>query len=274
MKVKKLYPGGKPRALTLSYDDGIEQDRRFVEILNRYKLKCTFNLNSALNVVRDEWVSDHEVIVRRMPPEELPGLYAGHEAAMHMAHHPHPTELTDEELTRETVNDRDFHTKLFGYPVRGMAYPFGDYNDHVIAVLGALGVVYARTVVSTYGFGLPEEWLAWHPTCHHIESEMEPLWTSFLACDDELALYYLWGHSYEFDTRQEWDRIEKFCETAGGHKDVYYATNMEIYDYIGAVRQLQIGESSLYNPSELPVWVEVDGTVRRIEASETLACRD
>ena len=40
------FPNGKLKALTLSYDDGVEQDIKFVEILNKYGLKCTFNLNS------------------------------------------------------------------------------------------------------------------------------------------------------------------------------------------------------------------------------------
>ena len=34
------------KALTFSYDDGVEQDRRLVELFNKNNLKCTFNLNS------------------------------------------------------------------------------------------------------------------------------------------------------------------------------------------------------------------------------------
>ena len=41
-----LFPGGLKRALTLSYDDGVEQDVRLIEIMNRHGLKGTFNLNS------------------------------------------------------------------------------------------------------------------------------------------------------------------------------------------------------------------------------------
>ena len=43
-----LYPQGKLKALTLSYDDGVEQDIRLMEIMNRHGLKGTFNLNSGL----------------------------------------------------------------------------------------------------------------------------------------------------------------------------------------------------------------------------------
>ena len=36
------------KALTFSYDDGVTQDKRLIKILNKYGLKCTFNINSGL----------------------------------------------------------------------------------------------------------------------------------------------------------------------------------------------------------------------------------
>lgn len=42
------YPNGCKKAFTMSYDDGIEQDKRFIEIINRYSLKATFNINYGL----------------------------------------------------------------------------------------------------------------------------------------------------------------------------------------------------------------------------------
>ena len=45
----RLYwPEGKRKAFTLSYDDGIEQDRRLVRMMNERKVRGTFNLNSGL----------------------------------------------------------------------------------------------------------------------------------------------------------------------------------------------------------------------------------
>ncbi len=40
------FPGGRKKALTLSYDDGVEQDRRLMQIMDAHGLKGTFNLNS------------------------------------------------------------------------------------------------------------------------------------------------------------------------------------------------------------------------------------
>ena len=40
------YKDGKRYALTFSYDDGCAQDRRLVELFNKYEMKATFNFNS------------------------------------------------------------------------------------------------------------------------------------------------------------------------------------------------------------------------------------
>lgn len=37
---------GKKKAVTFSFDDGVTQDIRLIEIFNKYGLKGTFNLNS------------------------------------------------------------------------------------------------------------------------------------------------------------------------------------------------------------------------------------
>ena len=42
------FPGGKHKALTMSYDDGRTQDRRLIEIFNQNGIKGTFHLNSGL----------------------------------------------------------------------------------------------------------------------------------------------------------------------------------------------------------------------------------
>ncbi len=70
----------------------------------------------------------------------------------------------------EMLDDRENLEKLAGYPVRGMSYPFGTYNQAVLDMLPAVGIEYARTVQSTNGFTIPENFLLWHPTCHHKDA--------------------------------------------------------------------------------------------------------
>ena len=51
------------KAVTFSYDDGVTQDIRMINLLNKYGLKATFNLNSELlgrdgHLIREgKWVS-------------------------------------------------------------------------------------------------------------------------------------------------------------------------------------------------------------------------
>lgn len=82
-----LFPGGRSKVFTLSFDDGVVQDRRFVEMLKKYDLKCTFNLNSGSFGQVDHYPHvkvPHEKIER----EEVVSLYKDFEIATHSVHHP------------------------------------------------------------------------------------------------------------------------------------------------------------------------------------------
>ena len=85
-------------------------------------------------------------------------------------------------------------------------------------------------------------------------------------------MFYLWGHSYEFPINNNWDVIEKFAEYAGGHDHIWYATNIEIYDYVMAYKSLvtSYNKKMVYNPSALDVWAEIDGETYCIKSGETL----
>ena len=76
------FPGGRARALTLSYDDGVQQDKKLMEILNRHGLKCTFNISSGLYAAEGT-VYEEGRIHRRMTKSEALALYTdcGHEIA-------------------------------------------------------------------------------------------------------------------------------------------------------------------------------------------------
>ena len=125
-----------------------------------------------------------------------------------------------------------------------------------------MGMRYSRTTVSHHGFWLPDDFMLWGATCHHnggVRGELE----RFKTVKTPLALFYVWGHSYEFNTDNNWDVIEDFCAKAEGMEDTWYATNIEICDYVTALRrcELSVDRSMLYNPSAVSIWVEVDGNL-------------
>lgn len=272
--MKMRLPGGKTKVLTFSYDDNVVQDIRFVEILNRHGLKGTFNVNSGQYLCED---TEREKFYGRMKRSEAIRLFkdSGHEVALHGLTHPYLEKLDTLEMIREITEDKRQIERDYGQIARGLAYPFGTYSDAVIDVLKNCKVAYARTVKSTYGFGFPENWLLWHPTCHHGYEYLMDLARRFVEVPARYGyaeLFYLWGHTYEFDNNDNWEIIEEFAEYIGGHDHIWYATNIEIYDYVKAYEALETSfdQKMIHNPSAISVWAELFGKTYEIKAGETL----
>ena len=251
IRLDRFYQG-KRHALTMSYDDGNEADRRLVEIFDRYGIKGTFHLNSG-NIGMPGYITE----------DEIKTLYQGHEVAGHSVNHPYLERLTPEIRMREIWEDRKKLETLSGKMVSGFSYPFGTWDDQVVAALRSCGFVYSRTVRSTGRFDLPEDFMKWHPTCHHKENLMDMAGLFLERADMPFSnmLFYVWGHSYEFNRDDNWELIEQFCKKVGKKEDVWYASNGEIYAYLQAVKRLQFSadQSKVYNPSALEVWFSVDG---------------
>ena len=210
---------GKRKALTFSYDDGVWQDERLAELFNRYQVKCTFNVNSAL-------LGDEKG--RCMSLEKARKVYRGHEVAAHTLTHPHLEKLSRDDVLAEVLGDKKALTAMFGAPVCGMAYPFGTYSDEVVDVLRTCGIAYSRTVEASLNLEIPQDLLRLKPTCHHDHPQAFERAEAFLRdAGDKPLLLYIWGHSYEFDQKDNWQRMEDLLKLLSGHDDVFYGTNSE-----------------------------------------------
>ncbi len=259
------FPGGKRKALTLSYDDGVKQDRRLVEIFNRYGLKATFHLNSGCTGGI------------RLPIEEFASLYQGHEISAHTVNHPSLTTSPLEQLAWQILEDRKQLEAVAGYTVRGMSYPNGQYCQSIISHLVHYGIEYARTTRSHGKYTLPENFLEWHPTIHHRENLLQKT-EEFLAIPahptNPPSLFYVWGHSYEFDRNLEdnnWEIIEAFAARMGPESEnVWFATNIEIVDYLNALKRLRISADGhiVENHSHLTVWVAINQQPHQLTPGE------
>ena len=222
-----MIPEQFRKAVTFSYDDGNMQDIRLVELFNQYHVKCTFNLNSGLNQ-SDEWIYK-SVPVRRLNLPECVNLYQGHEIAVHGSQHLNMCELDSTALHEEIFSDRDRLSEIFGKVPVGMAYPYGCYNQSVIEMLKKAGLQYGRTVNENHSFQHQENLLTFEPTCHHDDDALFDLADKFLASDsDTIQIFYIWGHSYEFDGNHNWDRIERLLDRIAGKSNIFYGTNAEV----------------------------------------------
>ncbi|MBQ8344689.1 MAG: polysaccharide deacetylase family protein [Clostridia bacterium] len=272
------FPGGLGKAFTLSYDDNVQQDVRLMEVLDRHGLKCTFNLNSGKYAPEGK-VYEEGRVHRPMSRSEVTAAYAqsGHEVAVHAYTHPFLEQLPDSLVVYEIIKDREALEEQFGRIVRGMAYPYGTYSDAVVEDLRRCGIVYARTTKATKKFSVPTDWLRLHPTCHHDDPEVMELCDRFTEMKVKQApqLFYLWGHSYEFEGKNNWEHMEEIAARMGGHEDIWYATNMEIYEYVEAYRQLVLSADGTlaYNPTAKTVWLEREKTVYRIDPGQTCRIR-
>ena len=220
---------GKMKAVTFSYDDGVIQDGRLVDMFNRYGLKCTFNLNSGIQSKANFWYDRMGTKVEHMNVRGLKELYVGHEIAAHTLTHPHLEELDDETVYNEIWQDKCILEDRFGQNIVGMAYPYGTYNDSIIKIARECGIKYARTVEYTEDFILPDEPLKLAATCHHKNPRLMELADKFIGLEPKQpAMFYVWGHSYEFDTYDNWDMMEEFCKKISGRDDIFYGTNAEV----------------------------------------------
>ena len=226
---------GRLKAVTFSYDDGVVQDIRLINLLNKYNLKCTFNINSEL-------LGKTGILERvgmpiahyKIHPEDLKKVYECHEVAVHTLTHPNLTQQTEDEIVRQVEEDRKNLEKLVGYDVVGMAYPCGGVNndDRVATIIKEnTKIKYCRTITSNNSFDVQENLYRFNPTVYHLDFEkMMELGKKFIDLKpDKPQIFYIWGHSYEMDYDSEnWVKLEEFFKLISNRDDIFYGNNTEV----------------------------------------------
>ncbi len=264
------FPQGKTKVVTLSYDDCIEEDEFLIQLMEKYKIKGTFNLIPAWFAQEGTTYPEGESY-RLLTASAAKKLYSHPlvEVANHGYEHKYMTTLTTWEMAEEMQKCRQALETMFGRIVKGMAYPYGWYDEKLKNVLAMSGVTYSRTVESTLTFDFPDDWLQWHPTCHHDYPQLSELTKQFvdMKVTEWPKMFYLWGHTFEFEDNDNWWVMENFMKAVSGREDIWYATNGEIYDYVKAYENLDISADGkrIVNPAKFPVWVEIDGDCHMIE---------
>ena len=274
------FPNGKTKAVTLSYDDGCNDDIKFVEIINRYGLKCTFNLVG--KKIEKEFPLSKDFIQENI-------LSKGHEIATHGYNHRAQDRIRPIEGIRDIIDCRIALENAFGIIVRGMAFPDSSVNrfkepdayKRIQRYIGDLEVDYVRSASGDNDkFDLPEDWHNWIPTVHHTNPQIMEYIDKFIelnvsgqyGASRTPKLFYMWGHSYEFEEKQNWDLLERICQKLSQKNDIWYATNIELYDYVQAYNSLKYSADGtiVYNPTLFDIWFDVDGTLYCVRSGKTI----
>lgn len=282
MKYRYLrFPEGKAKAVTLSYDDGSRHDLKFSDIISPYGLKCTFNMTS------DENRGSHALTYEQVQEKFLS---RGHEIAVHGYMHRAEGTLRPIEGIQDVLNCRLELEKKYDMIIRGMAYPDsgitrfanGASYEGVKQYLKELDIAYARTLAGDNdSFELPTDWYRWMPSVKHKNEQIFEYIDRFLSIDTSTKtycaarqprLFYMWGHSHEFAKDDNWDRLIEICERISGKEEIWYATNIEIYNYVTAYNSLiySADGNTIYNPTLYTLWFDIDGTLYTIKPGETL----
>ncbi len=275
------FPEGRERAVTFSYDDGCPQDMRLSDILTKHSLKGTFN------ICGDGLKGDKTLSAETMKKYFLD---RGHEIAVHGYYHRAEGRIRPIEGIRDVLDNRIELERKFKRIIRGMAYPdsgitfFTDATDYATVkdYLQKLEIAYARTYNErNTSFNLPDDWYRWNATAHHNDADIFELIEKFMNLDFtkktyvgalQSRLFFLLGHSFEFDYDNNWDRIEEICKRLSGREDIWYATSIEICDYLKAYNSLVYSADGkiVFNPTLYRIWFDINREHYSINPGETL----
>lgn len=229
-----------------SFDDGLEQDKKIIEVLKEFGMGATFHLNSGLfgdktyegrigNLGMSEkaaaefdpttWHLLPYVEHFRIPEDELCQVYEGFEIASHTRTHANLAKSSDEECRAEILDDVQALSEKFGQKVVGFAYPYGASSRQSRAALQAAGIRYARIVKTDTGFRFPADPLQMPMSCWHFSSKTFDRLNSFFRTDpgEDDLFFLMFAHGYEFDfgtKGSNWDKLKRICETVAAHDDV------------------------------------------------------
>ncbi len=279
------YPNGLKKAVTFSYDDNHKYNIRLAKTLHKYGIKCTFNLNSGTiykSLGDNENYMSYEDI-----KENIIGL--GHEVAVHGKDHRAPGSMSVLEGISEFLDCRRELEENLDMIIRGMAYPNdgirhitpGNSYENIKNYLKELGIVYSRTLgYDNDLFDLPTDWFNWKPNAHHKNGNLMNYIDKFVKLPLDKAyhtyryskLFYLWGHAFEFEGDNNWELLDEICREISGKEDIWYATNIEIYEYVEAYNSLiwSANGERVHNPTATEVWLEINDVLYSVKPNGTI----
>lgn len=227
--------------VTTSWDDGHKLDMRLAGLLERYAIPATFYVSP----------NDHEFKKEDLlTNEQIQTLAAHFEIGAHTMTHPRLTEVSDGRARQEMTDSKVYLEKLVKKTITSFCYPGGNYAKRHVTMAREAGFTYARTVKRHF-YNLKGALQESHTTVNAY-NHYQDLWKIFKfagynpfkvpyyfqwqnlakAMFDKVqregGVFHLWGHSWEIDAHNDWEKLEEVLAHISAHDDVRYATNGEL----------------------------------------------
>lgn len=260
-EIKKLYPGGKTKAFILTYDDGVEEDIKFVGLIEKYNLKGCFNLNFGLMENQFEWKHPSGKTIKRLSLQTAVKLYKNHEIASHTMTHPNLENLKKNEILLEMCRDKENLELLFERKVRGFAIPFSFFSPLVKKCIKKSCFEYGRISEESFSLEPATDYFAWKPSIFHLNDKLENFVNSFLQTDRELAICTIAGHSYDLEVENKWGLLENIFKRINDNENILSMTMAENTDYLKEMRKCSVANEKITNNSPITLWFEIEGTI-------------
>ena len=158
--------------------------------------------------------------------------------------------------------------------VRGFAWPHGrgsaGAREHLIAE-GYQNIRKTGDIRDTTNFDMPADRFNWTYNAHDATLlEVAELYENY-PDDGKLKFFSFGVHAVDFERGNRWGDLLAFAEKYGNRQnDYYYASVGDILAYEDAVNSLVITENAVTNPSDVPVYIKIDGEPVIIEAKTTV----
>lgn len=260
-EIRKLFPKGKAKAFVLSYDDGVEEDIEFVNLIEKYNLKGSFNLNFRLMENQFEWKHPSGKTIKRLSLQTAAQLYKNHEVASHTLTHPNLENLKENEILLEMTQDKESLESLFKRKVKGFALPFSFYSPLIKECVKKTGFEYGRISEESLSFEPGKDFFAWKPSIFHLDNRLETFVNSFLENATELSICTIAGHSYDLEIENKWGLLENIFKKINNNENILSMTMAENTAYLKAMEKCSITKEKITNNSPIALWFEIEGTI-------------
>ena len=205
------------KAIVLSFDDGTIYDEKFIKLLNKYNLKATLNLNSGLdNFI---WYYEDKFPIKRLNLSLKKELFINHEVASHTITHPYITGLSFEDIIKEVEEDRKNLSNIFNQNIESFAIPFDQYNEEIIEIIKNNTKIKNIRIPLFSDSYIPKSPYHVHINAFYDDIDIYKKLELFSKNNLMNSMFVIVGHSYEFEVKNDWEKIENLLKYISNLKD-------------------------------------------------------